>query len=303
MTDVDLTAPRTVDLAGLRKPFPTEAIGLLPKIWCSKCSRSDQGSCGEHKKEICRGCRKEHNGEKCKGCGNNITTAHLHVEFVGHADVTDLILDVDPEWGWEPMATDPDPEVLKAAIASGNPEIVAMVYKNAPPRLERNDRGTPVGLWMRLKVGTTNRIGFGSVPATQRDAEKVLIGDAVRNAGMRGGAALELWKQGDRADPTAENSTGSGTSRQHAHAPAQPRGQVTRPQAGGTDRAVPPLIPVEWQKKIDGITTREEADAVRTELMDAVRGLKKTVSPALGNRILAAIKAKALTLPEAEAVA
>ena len=38
---------------------------------------------------------------------------------------------------------------------------------------------------------------------------KVLIGDALRNAAMRFGVALDLWAKGDRADPTAENPSGS----------------------------------------------------------------------------------------------
>jgi hypothetical protein len=82
--------------------------------------------------------------------------------------------------------------------------------------------------------------GYGSCPANQNEAEKVLIGDALRNAAMRFGVALTLWAKGDRADPTAENAiASSGQSARHSRpespgaafgdaAPAQ-RGRVSRP--------------------------------------------------------------------------
>lgn len=267
MSDADLTM--------LRKQFPADVIGKLPKITCRECSK---GSCGEHRRA------------KCQECGNYISTAHIHIDYVGHADVTDRLLEVDPEWDWQPMATDPDPDILKAAIASGNPDIVRLVIENAPPKLERNSSGYPVGLWMRLKVGDTNRIGYGSVPATQMDAEKVLIGDALRNAAMRGGVALDLWAKGDRADPTAENSTGSGNAERHSRRPEQPRGQVSRQparQAAGRD-AAPDLG--DWGIRIDGLDTDDEFDAAKTELDEAVAG--GSIAAARANAILAAMKAR-----------
>jgi len=275
-----------IDLSALRAHFPAEVIGKLPKINCSACSK---GSCGDHKKT------------KCPGCGNFLGK-HIHIDYVGHADVTGRLLDVDPEWSWKPKATDPDPEALKAAVTSGDPEVLRLVIENAPPRFERNASGYPVGFWMLLTVGGVTRPGFGSCPASQMDAEKVLIGDALRNAAMRFGVALAQWAKGDREDPAAENSTGSDTTAHHAHAPQQPRGQVGRPQdSNGTPTAVS-VIPADWLTAIDGMTTREEADKVFADLKGAVR-VSKTVSPAMGNVIRAAIKAKADTFPVVEAAA
>ncbi|HXJ24840.1 MAG TPA: hypothetical protein VNH17_04030 [Streptosporangiaceae bacterium] len=264
-----------VDLAGLRKQFPADVIGKLPKVTCRDCSK---GSCGDHRKE------------KCRECGNYISTAHIHIDYVGHADVTDRLLEVDPEWDWQPMATDPDPEILKAAIASGNPDIVRLVIENAPPKLERNASGYPVGLWMRLKVGETNRIGYGSVPASQMDAEKVLIGDGLRNAAMRGGVALDLWAKGDRADPTAENSTGSGSAERHARKPEQPRGQVSRQPARAPTAAGPAPDLGGWGIRIDGLNTDDDFDAAKAELDAAVAG--GNIPAARANAILAAMKAR-----------
>ena len=189
-----MTETSAVDLGELRKPFPPEYVGKLPRVTCPNCSR---GSCGEHNKA------------KCGECGNYISTRHIHLDYVGHADVTIRLLDVDLEWSWAPKATDPDPELLKAALATGDLEIVRAVIANAPPKFETDRNGSPVGLWINLTVGGVTRLGYGSCPSNQNDAEKVLIGDALRNAAMRFGIAVELWAKGDRADPTAENATAS----------------------------------------------------------------------------------------------
>ncbi len=277
----------TIDLSALRAHFPADVVGKLPKVTCPKCSK---GSCDEHRKI------------KCGTCGNYISERHIHIEYVGHADVTGRLLEVDPEWSWKPKSTDPDPEALKAAVASGDVEVLRLVLENAPPRFERNSNGYPVGFWMLLTVGGVTRPGYGSCPATQMDAEKVLIGDALRNAAMRFGVALAQWQKGDREDPTAENSTGSDKPEPHARAAQQPRGQVGRPQDGNGSRPASQVIPADWQTAIDGMTTRDEADKVFADLKDAVR-VSKTVSPAMGNVIRAAIKAKADKFPAVEPVA
>jgi hypothetical protein len=136
-------SPAAQNLLALRKPFPQDQVGKLPR-------------------------------------GN------VKLDYVGHADVTARLLDVDPEWNWEPLATE-----------------------NGLPSFDLDKNGNPVGLWIKLTVGGVTRLGYGSVPSDQRDAVKVLIGDALRNAAMRFGVALDLWAKGDRADPTAENPSGS----------------------------------------------------------------------------------------------
>ncbi|MFV2195270.1 hypothetical protein [Nocardiopsis sp. LOL_012] len=159
----------------LRAHFPSKLVGKLPRITCGACSKN-KGQCPEHRKT------------KCKTCDVYTTPRHIHIDFVGHADVTDRLLDVDPAWDWEPLGVD----------------------ENGMPILEHDRAGNPVGLWIRLTVGGTSRIGYGSCPSDQYDAVKVLIGDALRNAAMRFGVALNLWAKGERQDPTAENPTASG---------------------------------------------------------------------------------------------
>lgn len=89
----------------------------------------------------------------------------VFLDYVGHADLTARLLDVDPLWSWEPFATDPN----------GLPAVVGGE------------------LWIRLTVCGVTRIGVGD-----GKNNKERIGDALRNAAMRFGAALELWAKGDR---------------------------------------------------------------------------------------------------------
>jgi hypothetical protein len=107
----------------LRRPFPKESIGQLPK-------------------------------------------GGVMLDFVGHAAVVDRLLAVDPEWTWDFAETDP---------ATGKP---SLRYSIDP---EKN-------LWIRLTVCGVSRIGVGDGPTN-----KERIGDAIRNAGMRFGIALDLW--------------------------------------------------------------------------------------------------------------
>lgn len=104
------------------------------------------------------------------------------LDYVGHGAVTARMLDVDPEWNWEPFALD----------EQGLPRIVTAVDEKGRARRL---------LWIWLTIGGIRRIGVGSCPLNQDDAEKVLIGDALRNAGMRFGIALDLWIKGSPDAP------------------------------------------------------------------------------------------------------
>lgn len=93
------------------------------------------------------------------------------LDYVGHAALTDRLLDADPNWNWEPLALGPD----------------------GLPALDANN-----GLWIRLTVCGLTRLGYGHAGAKKGgDAIKELIGDALRNAAMRFGAALDLWHKGE----------------------------------------------------------------------------------------------------------
>jgi hypothetical protein len=91
------------------------------------------------------------------------------LSFVGHATVTDRLLTVDPLWSWEPFAVD---EYGAPAIAIRDEQAV---------------------LWIRLTICDVTRIGVGITSASKPECEKELISDAIRNAAMRFGVALDLW--------------------------------------------------------------------------------------------------------------
>lgn len=144
----------------LRAPFAAEHMGKLPKITCGGCRGSKsrpnpQKVCGDHRKI------------KCPQCRNWITDAHMHLDYVGHAEVTDRLITVDPTWSWEPLAFDDD----------------------GLPKFDHNG-----ALWIRLTVAGKPMLGYGSADGkTGGDAVKEIIGDAIRNAAMRFGVALDLW--------------------------------------------------------------------------------------------------------------
>lgn len=102
------------------------------------------------------------------------------LDYVGHADITERLLDIDPEWNWQPCR-----------------------WHDGVPEFERSKDGKPIGLWIRLTVCGVTRYGYGSVEPNVFDAEKQLIGDALRNAAMRFGVALELWSKTERASASA----------------------------------------------------------------------------------------------------
>lgn len=143
--------------AALRAPFAPELVGKLPRIWCGACRDARGKVCSEHSKT------------KCDDCQNKITTAHLHLDYVGHADVTDRLLQVDPAWTWEPVGTDP----------------------HGLPALDANG-----GLWLRLTVCGASRLGYGHADGKRGgDAIKEAIGDGIRNAALRFGVAIDLWRK------------------------------------------------------------------------------------------------------------
>jgi hypothetical protein len=157
---LDLMPAQLAGLEKLRAPFPPEAIAKRPTISCGGCKNAPDKVCNTHSKSA------------CKACGQYVTTAHKHLDYVGHAEATDRLLSVDPTWDWEPMAKD--------------------------------DKGRPLidadgGMWITLTVCGMTRKGYGDAVGKRAGttATKEIIGDAIRNAGMRFGMALDLWAKTD----------------------------------------------------------------------------------------------------------
>lgn len=135
-------------LALMREPFPANQISKLPKPYKND---SPKGRCAE--------------------CGGYHGLPAVHLDYVGHAALTDRLLNCDASWNWEPVAVDTD--------------------------------GIPIldscgGMWIKLTVCGVTRLGYGDAQGkTGPNAVKERIGDALRNAAMRFGAALDLWHKGE----------------------------------------------------------------------------------------------------------
>ncbi|MBP1626911.1 MAG: hypothetical protein H6Q00_1386 [Holophagaceae bacterium] len=143
-------------LKKLRAPFEPHQISKLPK--------PTKAQTDEIKADYKKGIR-------CDLCGTWHHPKVVHLDYVGHAALTDRLLDVDPCWNWEPMVFD---EV-------------------GFPRLDAFG-----GMWIKLTICGMTRIGYGDAEGkTGPSATKERIGDALRNAAMRFGAALDLWHKGD----------------------------------------------------------------------------------------------------------
>ena len=186
-----MTAPDA--LAKLRQPFADHQIGLLPKQ--VKKDDPDKGRCGG---------KYSADGKQCGGWH----ARSVHLDYVGHAALTDRLLDADLHWTWEPVAFGADglPVIDKAG-----------------------------GLWIRLTVGGVTRLGYGdSQGKTGPNAVKEAIGDALRNAAMRFGAALDLWHKGDLHAAEVDRGVLGGTDAS-SQAPATPQGASENPAWAAED--------------------------------------------------------------------
>ena len=143
-------------LALLREPFPQNLIGKLPK----PTKAQTEALKADFKR-----------GSRCALCGGWHQAEVVHLDYVGHAALTDRLLDADLAWTWEPLAMTTDG--LPVLDPSG-------------------------GMWIKLTVCGVTRLGYGHAEGKEGgNAIKEVIGDALRNAAMRFGAALDLWHKGD----------------------------------------------------------------------------------------------------------
>ena len=97
------------------------------------------------------------------------------LDFVGHADITRLLLEIDPTWRWVPIE-----------------------WKDGRPAIHvENGMAT---MWGELTLLGQARLGVGSVRADKVDLDKELVGDFLRNAAMRFGICLSLWTKQEWED-------------------------------------------------------------------------------------------------------
>jgi len=96
----------------------------------------------------------------------------INLAYVSHAEITRILIEIDPMWNWQPVAW-----------VDGRPAIH-----------EANGVST---MWATLTLLGKSLVGVGSVRADKPDLDKELVGDFLRNAAMRFGICLSLWSKQD----------------------------------------------------------------------------------------------------------
>lgn len=107
---------------------------------------------------------------------NKLPKGGMQLDFVGHADITRLLIEIDPLWTWEPVAY----------TATGLPAYEVI-----------NGMAHMAG---RMTVHGKTLIGVGSCAHNKPDVCKELISDFLRNAAMRFGVCLALWTKNEWED-------------------------------------------------------------------------------------------------------
>jgi hypothetical protein len=99
----------------------------------------------------------------------------IQLDFVGHADITRILIEIDPLWSYEPCG-----------------------WENGRPAIHvENGMAT---MWAYLIVHGKKMLGVGSVRADKQELDKELVGDFLRNAAMRFGISLSLWTKNEWED-------------------------------------------------------------------------------------------------------
>jgi hypothetical protein len=186
----------------LRKPFEAHQISKLPK--------PTKAQTDEVRNNFQAGIR-------CTICGQWHHPKVVHLDYVGHAALTDRLLDVDPAWSWDPLALD----------------------EKGLPAIDRDG-----GMWIKLTVCGVTRLGYGDAQGkTGGDAMKERIGDALRNAAMRFGAALDLWHKGVlHMDADTEPDVQASPTKAPARAPAKHAKPAPTPAPSLPDESVDDVI-------------------------------------------------------------
>lgn len=101
---------------------------------------------------------------------------NIQLDYVGHAEITRILIEIDPLWDWKPLKIDDD---------------------GLPSYRVENGMAHMAGA---LTVLGHTRLAIGSAPHNKQDLLKELISDFLRNGAMRFGVALSLWSKEEWSD-------------------------------------------------------------------------------------------------------
>lgn len=152
-------------------------------------------------------------------CGGWHTLPAIHLDYMGHADVTEALIRIDPEFtytpGWNTTAGPLGPFAL-------------------------TDQRNPKNILLEMTLFGVTRPCVGTIEGDVNDPLKELLSDGLRNGAMRFGIAVRLWSKADHHDVVDESEPAPRP--QAAAQPAQgpqvaperpplPEGTMTVPQA------------------------------------------------------------------------
>lgn len=128
------------------------------------------------------------------------------LDFVGHADITRILIEIDPHWRLVPIAWE-----------NGRPAVNIV-----------NDMAT---MWFEMTLLGQARLAIGTAKANSPDLDKVLYGDALRNGAMRFGIGLSLWTKQEWEDLNhhAPASNPKASSRGMAPVPEKKQSKMLTP--------------------------------------------------------------------------
>ncbi len=150
-------------LAMLSEPFPPDQIEKLP--------RPLKGGRDQPRYKCRQGTDASADGYFCGG----FHARSLHLDYVGHATITERLNKVDPFWQIDFMVKHPE---------TGEPKIDAD------------------GTWFTMTVLGVTRpcIGDSGGKPLNGNGKKEIMGDAIRNGAMRFGVATYLWSKSEEAE-------------------------------------------------------------------------------------------------------
>lgn len=230
----------------LQQEVPDKLVGKLPRVTCRKCK---DNRCDEHKPS------------KCQECGGWLGK-HTHLEYVGHAETTSKLLEADFAWSWEPLAFGDD----------------------GLPRFDADG-----GLWIKLTVCGVSRLGYGTAEASsfkaKGDIRKEIIGDAIRNAAMRFGWALNLWAKTDIHERTPQEHEAA----QAGHASPDRKNGPSKGQLGALNTLI---------SRKRGNLPRPRRLAVVVEMVGRDLTSSADLTPAEAHQLIKRLEAESDHVPE-----
>ena len=170
MSDVTLPDGRVLPaetyselLKQLSASFPQDQIEKLPK--------PIKGGRDQPRFQCRPGTQASVDGYHCGGYHSKA----IHLDYIGHATITERLNSVDPFWTIEFMVKHPE---------TGEPKV------------------DPDGTWFNMTVLGVTRpcVGDAGGKGLTANGRKELIGDAIRNGAMRFGVGTYLWSKSEAAE-------------------------------------------------------------------------------------------------------